>query len=192
MNSMQSMPNQKRSKVVKWSLIIGIVIVLNLFFNYTLSLVYPMPQYQTFCPDQQVMNSATTKATCVANGGQWTENVTPVVEPNGQTPAVKTAPDTQGYCNPDYTCQKQYDTATNNYNKDVFIILVVLGIALIIAGIYIRSADAVSIGLSFGGVLSLIIGSARYWSEAGNILKVCILAVALAALIWLGMKKFKN
>ena len=39
-----------QSKVLKWALIIGIVIVLNMFFNYSLSLIYKQPDYNIFCP----------------------------------------------------------------------------------------------------------------------------------------------
>ncbi len=45
---------QTQSKVLKWSLVIGIVIVINMFFNYTLSLVYKSPVFENFCPTQQV------------------------------------------------------------------------------------------------------------------------------------------
>ena len=37
------------NKVSKWAVVLGIVIVLNLFFNYTISLVYKAPQYDDFC-----------------------------------------------------------------------------------------------------------------------------------------------
>jgi len=41
---------QSQSKILKWSLILGIVIVANLFINYSLSLVLSEPQYNDFCP----------------------------------------------------------------------------------------------------------------------------------------------
>lgn len=41
---------QSQSKTLKWSLILGIVIVANLFINYSLSLVYNEPNYNDFCP----------------------------------------------------------------------------------------------------------------------------------------------
>src|SRR5262245_30893444 len=89
----------KQSRVLKWSIIIGIVIVLNLLFNYGISLFYHTPQYQDFCPNPQVNVAPTTRDQCVAVGGQWTENVYP--EP---ATGAKTAPVQTGVCNPDYTC----------------------------------------------------------------------------------------
>lgn len=180
---------RRQSKVLKWALIIGIVIVLNLFFNYAISLVYPSPQYEKFCPNEQVISPPTSKKECVAIGGQWTENTYPVDGPVKTMPAGQ---EVKGYCNPNYTCQKNLETMNKSYQRNVFITLVLLGIASIIVGIFVQITDAVSVAFSLGGVLSLVIASIRYWSEAGNLLKVILLAVALGALIWVGIKKFRE
>src|SRR6266481_1589253 len=37
-------------RILKWSLIAGLVIVINLFFGYSLSLIYKEPNYNTYCP----------------------------------------------------------------------------------------------------------------------------------------------
>lgn len=177
---------KKQSGVLKWSLIIALVIILNLFFNYALSLVYPSPEYNAYCPDSTIQVPPSTKAQCVAVGGQWTENTYPQPQSN------LTKSDVTGYCNPTFTCQKKFDEVTNIYNRNVFIILIVLGFVALGTGLFLNISTAVSSGLSLGGVLSFIIASARYWSEAGNILRVVILALALVALIWLGAKKFKD
>jgi len=39
-----------QSRILKWSLIAGLVIVINLFFGYSLSLIYKEPNYNTYCP----------------------------------------------------------------------------------------------------------------------------------------------
>ena len=36
-------------KILKWPLIIGIVIVLNMFFLYAVKVAYPEPEYDDFC-----------------------------------------------------------------------------------------------------------------------------------------------
>ncbi|HZS42841.1 MAG TPA: hypothetical protein VFA52_01345 [Candidatus Paceibacterota bacterium] len=182
-------PNNRQSRVLKWSIIIGIVIVLNLFFNYSLSLFYKAPDRESYCPNPQVNIAPATRDQCVAKGGQWTENVTP--QPVN-SPAKITTPEITGYCNQDYTCQTKFDAARKVYERNVFVILVILGILSILVAIFWRAAGIVSIGLSLGGVLSLVIASIRYWGDAQNLLRVLILAVALAALIWVGVKRFKN
>ncbi len=180
----------RKSNFLKWSLIIGIVIVLNLFFTYALSLVYTVPSFDDFCGNAQAA-IVDTQQSCLKVGGQWTQTATPqaMVSP-GTVPSR--APDVNGYCNPTFTCQKNFDAVNKIYDRNVFVVLVVLGIVSIVFGIFLKIPDAVTIGLSLGGVLALIIASVRYWSEAESILKVIILAVALIALIWVGIKKFSE
>ncbi len=190
----------KKSKVVKWALILGIVIVLNLFFNYTLSLVYNAPEYEKFCPTQQVRPAINDQKQCLAVGGQWTTNYeytdqnTSVAQPAPavKSPTVGQSAVLKGYCNPDFTCQKTYEDDLKIYEKNVFITLIILGLLAIIAGVLIKGIDVLSLSLSLGGVLSFIIASMRFWSLAGNVLKVGILGVALAALVVLAIKKFQD
>jgi hypothetical protein len=179
---------QKGSKVTKWAMIIAIVIVLNLFFNYAISLVYKAPQYEDFIKTSQVVEQITNKADCLAVGGQWTDPDTryQTVDPTG----IKSAP-TVGYCDPNYTKQMEFNTATKNYSRTVFIILVVLGVvSLGLAAVF--ASGILSLAFAWGGVLSIVIASMRYWSDADNLFKVIILAMALGALIWLAIKKFEK
>ena len=52
-------------------------------------------------------------------------------------------------------------------------------------------AEAVSLGLSLGGVLSFVIGTIGYWSDLSDVLRVVVLGIALVALIYLGIKKVR-
>jgi len=177
---------QTQSKVLKWSLIIGIVIVINLFFNYALSLIYKSPSYETFCPTQQVNQIVDTEKACVAQGGQWNgNNIAPVPQTKGEI-----AP--SGYCNLQYTCMNNYNAAQKTYDRNVFITLVILGALCVALGSFLSINAVISVALSLAGVLSFIVASMRYWSSADDLIKVIILAIALAILIWVAVKKFKN
>jgi hypothetical protein len=182
------MQKHAHSKFVKWSLVVGIVIVLNLFFNYAISLFYTVPQYPTA---PQVVRDIATEEECVGIGGQWTENsiqnpTSKVLEQTDQSEPTRT-----GYCDPDYTKRNQYDDARKLYEKNIFIALVILGIVSIISGVAFAN-EILSSAFSWGGVLSLVIASMRYWTSAGNKLKVLILAIALGALIWTALRKFSE
>lgn len=174
----------KSSKAVHASIIVAIVVVMNLFFNYSVSLIFSEPVYDTYFKTSQVVEPPTTKDSCLKVGGQWSENVYPA-EP------TKTSPQISGYCNENYTNQINYDKARASYEKKVFITLISLGIiSLAVAGFI--TIQILSIAFAWGGVLSLIIASMRYWSVADNIAKVVILAIALGLLIWLAVKKFNK
>jgi hypothetical protein len=179
--------------ILKWSLIIGIVIVLNLFYNYTLSLVFSAPDYNTFCAQKQVNISPDTQEKCVAEGGAWTQypsNVNPklinqpvIVDPNNTTNVV-------GYCDQSFSCNQKYQEASKVYDRNVFITLVVLGVITFVASLFFVNFEILSVALSIGAVLDFVIASIRYWARADDLIKVLILGVALAVLIWVAIKKF--
>jgi hypothetical protein len=180
---------QTQPKVLKWSLAIGIVIVLNLFFNYTLSLIYKHPLYEAFCPNTaQVVENVTTEKQCVENGGQWNPNA--YYGPGTPTEVQKVS--SPGYCDQQFTCRNNFESAQKVYDRNVFIALVVLGAICLAIGSFFTGNVLISTALSLSGVLSFIIASMRYWSSADDLIKVIILAIALAILIWLAVKKFKN
>lgn len=176
-----------QSKVLKWSLIIGIVIVLNLFFNYALSLIYKNPTHEAFCPNtSQVITNPDTQKDCVDQGGQWTNNAF-----YGKPANIREA-DPIGYCDLQFTCRNDFESARKIYDRNVFVALVFLGAICVAIGSFLSINMLISIALSLAGVLSFIIASMRYWSSADNLIKVVILAIALAILIWVAVKKFKN
>jgi hypothetical protein len=61
-----------------------------------------------------------------------------------------------------------------------------------VLGSFLKSNILIGIALSLAGVLSFIIASMRYWTSADDLIKVIILAISLAILIWVAMKKFKS
>ncbi len=167
-------------------MILGIVIVLNLFFNYTISLVYDRPMYESFCPTPQVVVIPDTQQECVAAGGQWTENqyYGKPIRPEFLEPV--------GYCDLQYTCRQAFETANDTYNRNVFVVLVILGALSVLAGTFFKGNTVVTGGLSLAGLSSFIIASIRYWGSAGNLARVIILAIALGILFWIAMKKFND
>lgn len=189
MESEQLPAGKKDTRALRWVLIIGIVIVLNLLFNYLIYSFYTEPKYETFCPASEINIAPASQDECLAKGGQWNQSI-------NQKQSTQSAPATTeitGTCDVTFTCQKEYQTARDFYRRNVFIILVVLGILAVVLGFGIMKISAVvSLGLALGGVLSFIVASMSYWSDMGNWLKVAILTLALAVLIWLGLKRFKD
>lgn len=177
------METNNQPRFLKWSLVFAIAIVSNLFINYALSVAYKSPVWNDFCPNNQVIEQITTKDQCVAKGGQWNANV--AYDVTGQTKPVPA-----GYCDPNYTCQMKYTEAQAAYDRVVFIVLVIAGVVMIALGLMLTVNGVVKTALSFSGSLSLVIASMRYWGTAHDWLKVVILGVALAALIFLAVKKF--
>lgn len=171
-------------KFVRFAILLGIVIALNLFFLVGRSLVLPEPLFDEYCPT--TVQPAATEATCVAQDGVW------VPTPNDPSVTAVVKPNQAGYCDLYQKCQPLYDTARSEYEMYSFVIMVGLGVLSLIAGVIPMGSSIVSSGLSYGGVLALIIAAGSYWSEAGNLLRLLVSVIALGALIYVGIKRFKD
>lgn len=179
------MENQTQpSRFVKWSLIVGIIIVINMFFNYAVSLVYKAPEYPNSQP--QVVEQYKTQEDCTKVGGQWNANVY-------SDPSIPTKSAPKGSCDPDYTKRMEYEKYRKEYSRNLFMILVALGALIMGLGIVLKEKfEVVAIAFSWSGVLSFLIASMRYWSDANNLFKVLILGAALVMLVWLAISKFSK
>ena len=156
-----------------------------MFFNYAISLVYSSPQYDNYCKPTQVIEAVTAQDVCLAKGGQWNQNT--YMDPTvvGKTIA-------NGSCDQQFTCRNEYDSASKVYERNIFVILVVLGIILVAGSFALAFSWILSVSASMGGILSIIIASMRYWSAADNWLRVIILFFALVALVYFAVRKFKD
>jgi len=176
---------KKQFNFKKLILVLGIILILNLFVNYGVATFYDAPNYEDYCTTEITSKDYSTEEACEKTGGLWNE--APRIKETVPRDEIQ-----ESWCDEEYTCAKDYGVVKDVYNRDVFIILIIAGIISILVGFFATQAEAVSIGLSFGGLLSLIIGTMRYWSGMDDYLRFIILGVALAILIWIGVKKLKD
>ena len=174
-------------KFVRWALMLGIVVILNIFFTVLVALALPTPDYSVYCPMAN-MPAPLDAATCDSAGGTWTDYGAPAPAPAAATKPV--AP--SGYCDTTATCQPLYQAASDQHALYAFVLLVGLGVLALIIGLMPFGSSIVSAGLSYGGVLAFVIGSAEYWGTAGNWIRLLITAIGLAALLYIGWKRFKD
>ena len=97
----------------------------------------------------------------------------------------------QGYCDLYYYCSQEFNKVNEKYNRNVFIIATGIGIIALIVGIALNIVS-VSAGLMGGGILAIIYGTVRYWSDLPDYGRFIILGIALAVLIWIGYKKLNK
>lgn len=180
------------SKIKEIILALAIVVVLNLFFNYGVFTFYKEPKFENFCLNELTQKVYTEKSSCEAVGGQWFESNQTNYE--GRPIPVKPAPQTgeTSWCDSTAKCRESYESARDVYNRNVFIALVILGLISLGLGFLVISAAPVANGFLGGGLLSLIVGTIRYWSDMNEYLRFIVLGIALVMLIWLGYKKFNK
>lgn len=175
----------KHPKFVRWALMLGIVIVLNIFFTVLVSTALPAPKYEVYCPAAASISPAPADAeSCAAADGIW--NAYPSM------PDQKMYPAPLGYCDLYSKCQKPYTAASDKHALYAFIAMIALGILAVVAGLTPIGSSIVSSGLSYGGVLAFVIGSAQYWGSAESWLRLGIATVALVALLYMGWKRFAD
>lgn len=177
--------NNKHPKFVRWALLLGIIVILNIFFTVLVSLAMPSPQLATYCPaatsNAPQPNNA---ATCSAADGVWNET--------GAVPDKTMPTQPTGYCDLYANCQPVFQAAVDKHDIYAFVFMIGLGILALIVGFMPIGSSIVSSGLSYGGVLALVIGSAEYWGSAGQWVRFAIATAGLLALLYIGWKRFQD
>ena len=148
------------------------------FIIYLIEVFHSSPEWEDYCGAVKAPRMAIEEkgeiieidqATCEQDGGTWRDN----------------------YCDYQYECQKQFDEANDKHRYVIFLTAVPAGLIAVAIGI-ILALPSVSTGLMIGGVFLTIYGTANYWDNFSNWIKVTVLGIVLALLIWLGYKKLGN
>ena len=168
----------KRPKFVRWALMVGIIVILNIFFVVVRGILFPSPTYTDFCPNTQP--NPTNEQSCVATQGTWMSDKGPGV----------TMP--SGYCDMTTKCQAPFEAAQKTMQAKSFVLLVGLGLLALIIGMLPLGSSIVSTGLSYGGVLAFVIASIGYWNDAPQLTQLLISALALGALLYTGLKHYRD
>ena len=154
------------SSVAKWATILGIALTTNLFVAYAIQAFAPQPDWQEYCGKVEVYSK-------------------PIIADQRPVGPVVITED------PYKECNDAYNVARSDYERNVFMILVALGIA----GIMLSSTLAnqtVGSGAALAGLGSLLVASMRYWDMMNDRGRVLVLAAGVVALLWYAMKKFKE
>jgi len=176
-------------------LAISIVVILSMFLHYGFSTFKKAPLYEDFCnetyryqtkPVIEPYDQQMQRCGDVYNGPEvqncYQQKGNPTFKYDNLTKCD--AFDTCDFCNTLF--QEQND----RYQRNVFIITALVGIAAIIFGMYFGIAF-MSGGFLFGGILTLAAGTIRYFA-AGHVdryLRMIVLFVEILILIWIGYKK---
>ena len=163
-------------KLKKIALALAIVIVMNIFFNVGIQTFYPMPDYDDFCGSEiEKVEYAEDQEACIANGGTWN------IEQDWE------------YCESwEHDCWSEYEDHIAPYERNAFVALVALGLVSLMIGLFTNLPGAVLNGLLYGGILSTVIGTMRYWSYMEDYFQFIVSGIALVVLIVVGVKKLKD
>ena len=187
---------------------ISIAIIFAFFVGFGISAFYESPERSDFCDEEKSFRAYQTEEECQTQGGKWQaygEKPRAAI-PENQLLCTRTytsdedeyilncrsqeSPDSlTGYCDIDFYCHQEYEDVNEKYNRNVFIIAAIIGIITLLIGGFILKHESVSPGLMGGGLITIIYGVIRYWQYAGDKLRVVILGIILAMLIYFAYKR---
>ena len=165
------------NKFKKVVLSIAIALLTVFFVNQGIEVFYPSPErceYEPFpktCDEDVMINeSLSLKEECEEKEGRLVYDA-----------------DCSASCD---TCQTKYEEKEDRRDGRVFVFLVILSAAFLIAGMLLK-AESVSNGLLIASVMQLVIVSIRYWSSAEELQRFLFIGAVLAVLIVVGYRKVK-
>ncbi|MBI4143643.1 hypothetical protein HY486_00150 [Candidatus Woesearchaeota archaeon] len=133
--------------------------------------------------------------TCKKIGGKGSCEITEILNENecitrqGQSKKTNKCQE-QGYCDTTYECRQKYDKDNEKYRRNIFLIGLPIGIAIITIGT-LTGATVTGGGLMAGGIITTIWATIPYWGELSKWIRLIMLAIALAVLIILANKRFR-
>jgi len=170
-------------KFVRWAVLLGIVVLINVFSFISVSYAFPDPEYDTFCGDRNLPQKLTdTEASCTENGGVWMHDQF----------AKPESGEVVGYCDLYKECSATYNDAQENHAQTAFLILLGIAAASIILGMFLKGSSIVAAGLSYGGVVLLIVSGIRYLGELDELIQIVAVGAALVLVLGIAYRKFKD
>lgn len=199
------MSNQKQNTFLTWlydgALFVGIVGVFLFFVNYGLGLLYPAPEYDDFCDDRIAQPTQDlTESQCEAIDGRWHDrsgqpggsaSATISVGPTStqRTKFSTSSVQAEGYCERDYQCRQEYNAAEETHDRTAFAILSVLGLLASFWGFIYGTGSILGASAAAGGILLILISTARFWNQADDWLQFGLLSLILIAFIYIGYQR---
>ena len=166
---------------------VGIFVVYALALFQGLETFYPTPQYDDYCdfhagvrepascpnlPDLQKRIEA-----CLNSKGDF------VYEYDSNSCPIG------GYCDP---CRIDYEVALDVHSNRVFIISIIIGVIVFIAGLFLLYTEPVGSALMAGGIWSVFFGVVKNWRNFSDSWRFLLLFVLLIVLIWVALRLNKN
>ena len=183
----------------KYIVVLVITVLFSILVYSSIEAIYPEPEYDQFCkyydkypkaayPFQDEKERASHKCPDYSNK-PTDEQLKQCAETDGMNEYNY---DEYG-CPTKYTCNycnKQLRDSQKKYSLVIFIVSAIAGLAAIVLGLVLPSAknvlhEWVGTGFMLGGVVTLFIGTARYYSDMYRVLRPFVILAELLIVIYL-------
>ena len=140
------------------SLTFAIAVVFIIFIILLSDLIFPSPKYEDYCTENYA-----------AHPISLNENKTNKINERN------------------IECNNNYNELQQKNNRNVFIIMAILGLIAVIFSIFLN-VESMSAGLIFGGSIVMIIGTSKIFGDVGRLLRTLIAGIGLVLLIYFTYK----
>ena len=180
--------------LAKTFLAIGIAIILALFVGYGVSVVFESPRYsyeQSDCYTRFPCEKQIEECEMDATHNYTIPSIKDCYREYTQTTEYRACQEQRD------ACEAAFQRTTVSYRnaRTSFFVLAIIGIAAIIAGVMLSGLEGIGPGFMGGGVLIIIwtvLSTWQYWFSWSKYLKLLVLGIVLALLVYLGYKKLEK
>lgn len=165
---------------------LGIFIVFALALHQGLETFYTTPQWDDYCDFNRPTPIFKEGITCPNNvelqnraNQCWESNGEFVYEYDSNGCAI------DGYCD---GCRIDYENALDAHSNKVFVIAIIIGIIVFVAGLFLLKTEPVGSALMASGIWSVFFGVVRNWRNFSDAWRFLLLFVLLIVLIWVALR----
>jgi len=164
---------------------LGIIVVYMLALHQGMETFYPTPEYDDFC-DVRVGPLGREPINC-QNAPELQRKAEMCYQSKGEFVyeydlngcAV------DGFCD---DCRIDYESALDVHSNKVFVIAVIIGIVVFVAGLFLLATEPVGSALMASGILSLFYGVVQNWRNFTQAWRFLLLFILLIVLIWVALR----
>lgn len=182
--------------VMSWTLIVGIVVVYNLFLNLAATTLFPDSYDRVkVCPrepEEQLALERKAAAiesaeSCLAEGGRWYDSGK--VYQASETVALESPEETVGgSCDLTYACTQAEETIRNRNGQIAFLSLATIAVITLALSLFGVLPELLGTAFAIASILHIFIISARYWQSAGDLPRLALLGLFLLLLVFFALK----
>jgi len=180
----------------KLAVALGIAILLPLFLGLFVDAVYSEPKYEDFCKNQgpyAVSVPAKDVGAGVGVGLNCTNDFY-------NTPEALNCTNNKGNPVPKYNqnncqvfdkcdyCGRDFQTASDIYNRNIFFILAPLGFIIVVLGIYL-TIEYMGVGLMFAGLITMFYATVRSFTSLSKLFRALVILIELLLIMWIAYAK---
>jgi hypothetical protein len=169
----------QNSSTVKWFIIIAIVVITNMLLNYSMSIVFDKPDFESVCQAEELLQEYDNENTCTEKGGVW------------ETQFIEELEAEISYCNFYEKCESEFEFILADYEQRVFLVLTGIGVAILVMAMFIK-IPTLSIAFSLTAFVDFAFATVRYWEYSDELVRVGILFVTLLVLIFIAITRYRH